>query len=331
MMIPPSHRKSAIISTTMALLMSLMMVGSCRTPPHILTVGIVVWDTESGNTILDGFKNAMSQLGYIEGNNIKYISNTVPEKQISNIPFVDTQIEQVIGQKVDLLLVIGREVIARAKELVAGTDIPVIFAGASHPVEEGLIESIAHPGGNLTGIKFANSIPKAFEWLVSISGSKKVYVPYDPGDDISIFSLTFLNESAFQLGVELVLGKVHSVEEAAAGIENLPGDVDAVFRIPSSLLDPKNSILSLAAINKRIPMVAPLTLDEAVLASFKNDEYSVGGKMARLVQQVVQGAKPADLPVETGEVTLTINLKTAEAIGLSIPDEVLAQAHYIIR
>jgi putative ABC transport system substrate-binding protein len=78
-------------------------------------------------------------------------------------------------------------------------------------------------------------------------------------------------------------------------------------------------------------MVAPILLDEAVLVTFGNDEYNIGEKLARLAQQIEHGVKPADLPVETAEIFLTVNLDTADKIGLDLSDEILSQAKKIIR
>jgi putative ABC transport system substrate-binding protein len=156
-------------------------------------------------------------------------------------------------------------------------------------------------------------------------------VPYNPDEEVLIAVLGDLDEASSQLGVELLLGEVRSVEEAVAAIESLPEDVDAIFRIPSGTLDSRNDELSQAAIERGIPMGASLPLDEAVLFTLAGDLFDTGRQTARLANQIRQGARPADLPVETAEFSLTINLKTAEAIGLDIPDEVLLQADTIIR
>jgi ABC-type uncharacterized transport system substrate-binding protein len=164
-----------------------------------------------------------------------------------------------------------------------------------------------------------------------VSETDKVYVPYNPNDEPSTAALDGMNIAASRMGIELVLDEVYSVEEAVVAIERLPGDIDAIFRIPSPTLDQRNHDLSQAAIKRKLPICASLPLDESVLLTLATDLSEMGKQAARLADQIFQGIKPADLPVETGEVFLTINLRTAETIGLYIPDEILVQANTIIR
>ena len=97
------------------------------------------------------------------------------------------------------------------------------------------------------------------------------------------------------------------------------------------MLDPRNNELSQAAIARGLPMGSTVPLDEAVLITLGADFFGMGTQGARLVHQVLQGTEPADLPVETGEFLIAINLKTAEEIGIDIPDEILEQADTVIR
>jgi putative ABC transport system substrate-binding protein len=128
-----------------------------------------------------------------------------------------------------------------------------------------------------------------------------------------------------------VPGEVPTVEEAVAAIENLPEDIDAISRLSSPTLDPRNNELSQAAIKQGLPMAAFIPMDEAVLLYLSINMLELGKQAARLANQIRQGAKPADLPIETPEFYLSLNLKTAKAIGLDIPDEILHQANTIIR
>lgn len=292
------------------------------------TIGIVA-ETAAFTPIHGGFIAGMAELGYVEGKNVTYIYKGPIG---SNVEVVDAEIKNLLDQKVDLLVVVSMLPTQEAKKAVAGTDIPVVFVPAHAVVENGLVESISHPGGNLTGIQAGNEIPKSVEWLVKITpNAKKIYLPYNPADETSTEFLPILDKIASQLNVEFVPGEVKSVEEAVAAIESLPVDIQAIYRIPSPTLDPKNSELSQAAIKRGLPMGSFARLDEVMLLTVAIDPVETGKQGARLIHQIRQGIKPADLPVEMAEFDVTLNLKTAKAIGLNIPDELLRQADKIIR
>jgi putative ABC transport system substrate-binding protein len=313
----------------LGLLFSLLL--GCGGPDDIFTVGIAYWDIPNSQYHLQGFKDVMANMNYVEDQDIEYIYEAIPEDKMFDAQFIDSKLENILARDPDILLAVGQAAIERAKALTQENDIPVLFSGTAWPIESGFVDSLAHPGGNLTGVMSSNCVPKALEWLVSIAGAEKIYLPYNPDDDPSIEILKDLDVVKERLVVELALQEIYSVEEAVAAIENLPDDIDAVFRIPSPTLDLRNSELSQASIKRGLPMCAPLKLDDAVLATFANDEYNMGEKLGRLAQQIIKGIKPSDLPVETADVSLTINLKTAEQIGLDLPDEILAQAKRIIR
>jgi putative ABC transport system substrate-binding protein len=324
-------QKSAIYPTVAQIVLVTMVGGlllsACGAKQdHLLTIGVII-DLSIHAASFEGLKAGMADLGYVEEEDVTYIysGDTYPDAAAN-------EIENMMAQDVDLLFTAGNACTTAAQEAVEGTDVPVVFCAVAGPVEEGYVESIRHPGGNLTGVQVGGEIPKALEWLVTITPeADKVYVPYNPDEGSSTMFLAVLEEVTPQLGIELVPGEVRSVEESVAAIENLPEDVDAIFRVPSATLDSQNSELSQAAIRRGLPMGAGLPLDEAVLLTLASDLFEAGKQAARLAHQIAQGVKPADLPVETAEFSMTINLKTAEAIGLDIPDMVLQQADTIIR
>jgi putative ABC transport system substrate-binding protein len=303
--------------------------GGVQAQDKPFTIGIVCVAPMFDDPIIEGFKTGMAELGYVEGEDVIYLYNgpTGVDLQV-----IDNEIKNLFDQKVDLLFVIGDPPVSRATQAVAETDMPVVFGLILNPVEFGYVESISHPGGNVTGVQAGAEMLKALEWLDRISPKgKKVYAPYNPDDQISLRELAILEKIAAQLNIELVPGEVHSVEEAVAAIESLPEDIGAILRISAPTLDPRSNELSQAAIKRGLPTGAYLPLDEAMLLTLAIDLVETGKQGARLAHQIRQGAKPADLPVETSEFYLTLNLKTAEAIGLDIPDEILRQADTIIR
>jgi putative tryptophan/tyrosine transport system substrate-binding protein len=326
---PINIGKKKVIFYGIVIGLLLVALSGCNTREKIFTIGIVS-SIEPDHPICNGFYKGMVEAGYIEGKNLKYIVKKVTENNDRNI---DAAIKELLNQNnIDLLLTLGKEVDLRAKELVKGSKIPVLIGSGTNPSEIGLIKSISHPGGNLTGVQGVDCMPKALEFLkVIIPDLKKVYVPYNPDDIVSNDFLPGLNKAASNMGIELILHEIHSVEETITAIENLNTDVDAILMIPSPTLNARNNELSKAAIKRRLPMGAGLLLDKDVLVTYTNDFFNIGQKMARLAKEIFNGLKPADLPIETAEVELTINLKTAEKIGVYVPEGLLAQARIIIR
>ncbi|MBN1627860.1 MAG: ABC transporter substrate-binding protein [Deltaproteobacteria bacterium] len=312
-----------------ALILSLLLMpaAGCGNRGKTITVGMAILTT-SHISILDGFKAGMAEYGYVDGKNIRYIYNGLLE---DNPAAIDREIGNLLSQDVDLLLTGGNMVSLRAKKAVEGTDVPIIIGASSRPVEEGLVDSLQRPGGNITGVRTADSIPKMLELLAMVVPDKrKFYLPYNPDDQVSVVSLKGLAESAAKMGIELVIQEIRSVEEAVSSIKTLPRDIGAIYRLPSPTLDSRNSELTMAALERGLPIGSVLPLDESVLLVLASDPFATGRQAARLADLIIKGAKPADLPVETADAYLTVNLRTAKKLGIGISNDILALANNII-
>ncbi|MBN1310946.1 MAG: ABC transporter substrate-binding protein [Anaerolineae bacterium] len=312
-----------------ALVASFLAACGGMEPPKTYTIGVVSY-VSILEPVIEGFKTGMADLGYVEGENVIYIYNGVLG---SELQVIDAEIESLLAQDVDLLFPVGNLAALQTKQAVAGTDMPVVFGAVSNPVEGGIVAGIAHPGGNLTGVQNGTETAAALEWLVRITpGADKVYLPYNPSDPVAMIGIAMLEGVPEQLGIELVLDEVGSTDEAVAAIESLPDDIDAIFALPSPTITggEDSDKLIRAAIGRRLPMGSSAP-SNAMLITLTADLFEVGKQTARMANQVLQGSKPADLPVETAEFYLTINLKRAEAIGLYIPDDILEQADNIVR
>lgn len=310
----------------------LMTLTGCKADERNFTIGVVGSNPFEINPTWLGFNEGMADSGYAEGENLKYIIKSVPN---SDEQIIDAAIGEVLGQNIDILLALGGDLVdQRVKAIVEGSGMPVLFASYPGVKDYGLVESISHPGGNMTGVQGVRTESKAFEFLKDIIHDlKKIYVPYNPADVVSTNFLPRLKETASQMGIELIFGKINSVEEAVAAIESLTGDADAVFMIPSPTLNFRSSELSRVAIRRGLPMASGLQLqsDDDVLMTFSMDFFDSGNRLAIMARKIFSGISPSDIPVETAEVTSIINLRTAEKIGLHIPEIALAQSAKIIR
>jgi putative ABC transport system substrate-binding protein len=332
---PKRKQKSTIYAAIVVGIVIVIVVGGLlwrarsTEQSKIQTVGVVNYSLAL-DPVLEGFKARMVELGYVEGENITYIYNGVIEEAEA----IDSEIESLLAQEVDLLFVLGTPPALQAKQAVEGTDVPVIFAPVLNPVEEGVVDDIRHPGGNVTGVQTGNTIPKALEWLLKIApGMTKVYVPYNPEDQVSVTSIEPLKEAASALGVELVLDEVSAPEDLAPVVEALPEDVRAIFLLAVPSIDTGIAPMVEVAAERGIATGTyhPYYIKDGVLHSYAPSMFAIGEQAARMVDQALHGTAPADMPVETAEGFLTINLKAAQAAGFDIPDNVLRQADTIIR
>lgn len=291
------------------------------------TIGIVNY-VPTLDSVIEGFKAGMAELGYVEGQNVTYIYHGV----LKNDPqVIDREVKNLLDQKVNLFLTMGNPTTLVAKKVVEGTDIPVVFAPFVNPLGEGVVASLSHPGGSLTGVQSLNNAPKALEWLLRIvPGTKKVYVFYHPVDETSVTIIKPLPDAASQLGVEVVPVEAHSPEEVMAAIKTLPKDAAILF-IPAPSLASGLSDIKKLAIELGIRAGGYNDPGDDLVFGYTTDRAAQGKQAARLVDQILKGVKPGDLPVETAESFLNINLKTTQAIGLNIPDDLLRQADTIIR
>lgn len=307
----------------------LVCFENARAHSKTLTIGIAADDSTFSEDIVC-FKSGMVELGYIEGKNIRYISYGFVKIGPETDP---PEIQKVLADKPDLLLAIGNFSALWAKKASEKNGIPCLFSMiSSNPVHEGIVESLSFPEGNMTGIRIPDVIPKALEWLVaSVPGTRRIFLPYNPDDEISALALEAVYKAASQMGVELVARKISSAEEAVTAIEALPEGIDAIFAIPSLNTNKENEALNRAAIERRLPMGSAHDMGDEILINFSPDPIQLGKQAARLANKIFRGTNPADLPVETPEVVLTINLEVAERIGLQIPNAVLVNANKIIR
>jgi putative ABC transport system substrate-binding protein len=216
--------------------------------------------------------------------------------------------------------------------------IPIVFSVVSDPIGLGLIQSFARPGGNITGVTDLRLElgPKRLELFHEIvPGLKRVLYLYDAADADSVAGAKMYREAAHRLGLELVEKVVRTEEEAQAALAQIrKGEVDGILQPSSPSLNIPGFILE-ASSQQAIPtmfLTGAFWIERGGLASYGPDYHEIGRQAARLVDKILKGTKPAEIPVEvTPKVEFAINLKIAKALGLTIAPEVLYRADRIIR
>jgi putative ABC transport system substrate-binding protein len=279
--------------------------------------------------LFDAFRQGLAELGYVEGKNI-IIESRFAEGQYERFPAL---IDELVGLKVDVLVVTGAVTARAAKKTV--TDIPIIFAMVVDPVADNVVPSLEHPGGNLTGVtSFDPQQPtKQFELLrEAIPGLKRVAIMGDQGVSEALIKAS--EEQAHSLGLQcqrLRLTATTDLEGIFATIKQEHADALLVLEEP--------------VLGVRAPKIAELATKEHLPTLFPPSRVAAGGllnygtsqveairRMAVYVDKVLKGAKPGDLSVEAiTRYELIVNLKTAREIGATIPPEVLKRADRVIQ
>jgi putative ABC transport system substrate-binding protein len=220
---------------------------------------------------------------------------------------------------------------------MATTRIPIVFTEVGDPVGLGLIKSFARPGGNVTGVTSLDLelVPKRLQVFHEIvPGLKKVLFPYDAENAYSVAEVKASRETARRLGIVLVEKPLRSQEEAQATISQArKGDVQGIIS-PRSLSWNIPGIILEAASQRGIPTMfhTPFWTERGGLASYGPDFHGSGRQAARLVDKILKGASPGNLPVEVNsKIELVLNVKVAKAIGLTMPPEILYRADRLIR
>jgi putative ABC transport system substrate-binding protein len=242
---------------------------------------------------------------------------------------------KIVEAKPDLIFTIGTAATAAAKQ--ATTTLPILFTFVADPLRSGLITSYASSQNNVTGIStYAGPLSgKRLEILKEIApGTKRVLILMASQESVAQVSFQALAEAAPKLGVELLRHDVTSKEEIEQILQAVPkGSVDALYYVPSNLVGAHLELLIHKAKEDRIPLATAENsmVERGALVSYGADLRLLGIQAAKLAAKIMKGVKPSELPVQTPEqLLLTVNLTTAEAIGLNIPRSILERTERVV-
>ncbi|MFZ5775873.1 MAG: ABC transporter substrate-binding protein [Thermodesulfobacteriota bacterium] len=279
---------------------------------------------------LEGLKAGLRELGYVEGQEVEYAF----EGTVESIQDLDQAMTRLLNRQPDLVYAAPTPAAQVAQKHCREKQIPVLFGPVNNAVKVGLVADRARPGGNITGVMLEDSEGKRLQWGVEIAPRvKNVLVPYNPEDKSSLLSLESAGQAAASLGITVIGREVRDHAAIDALIAQWPEGVDSVFLPRDSLI--MSRIKDFAAVSIRHKIVLSATrielVEQGALYSYGFDGMELGRQVARLADQIFKGRKPGDLPVETAEDYLAINLKTAKAIGLQVDEQLLRLAHRVVR
>ncbi len=212
--------------------LSLLLSACGSATPKTYTIGVVNF-AQSLESTLQAFKEGMTTLGYVEGENVTYIYEGAVDADK-----LDAVAQGLVQAKVDLILSLTTSATKAAQKATAGTDIPVVFIPVTDPVGAGIVASLTKPGGNITGVTYTSQEGKRLEWLLKVVPTiKQIYVVYNPKDQSPVLALKAVSEAATKLGVELITRETSTPEEVEAAFQDIPKEADAIFLLPDTLVN----------------------------------------------------------------------------------------------
>ena len=295
----------------------------------VARLGVLLFSTPAADPNLPAFLAGMRDLGYVEGRNLalEYRYAEGRPERVSGLAF------QIASLKPDVVVVLGGDMVPFMRN-AAGT-LPVVMLTSQDPVEAGVVASFARPGGNLTGVAFVSSetAGKRLQFLKETAPSlTRVAVLWSPDHPDGEYRNT--ETTARRLGIHIQSLEVRGPGEFDAAFQTAARErAEALMVVSSRLMNSNRSRVLEFASKQRLPLVTgwgPWARAGSLMSYGPNLDILVR-RAATHVDKILKGAKPADLPIEQPtKFELVINLKTAKALGLTIPPSLLLQADQVI-
>ena len=308
-------------------------VAEAQQAAKIPKIGFLRAGSESATSRIELFRREFRKLGYVEGKNITFESRQADNK-LDRLPALA---DELVRLKVDVIITPGANDTRAAKN--ATKTIPIVFLGTvSDPVSLGLVDSLARPGGNITGfttigeVLIGKRLELLKETIPKLSRVAVLWHRQNPGSEQQWKGSQL---PARELGLQLHSMEVSSAKDFESAFKEATKARSAALLMTGGglLASNQKQIISLATKN-RLPAIAGGGdfVESGGLMSYGPDRIEPYQRAAVMVDQILKGAKPADLPVEQPtKFELVINLKTAKALGLTIPPNVLVRAEKVIK
>jgi putative tryptophan/tyrosine transport system substrate-binding protein len=300
-------------------------------PKHPLIAFLGMSAKAAGARYFSGFPQGMAELGYVEGRDYAFVDRYA-DGDPTRLPLL---VDEIVQLKPDVFVATPSVVVIAAKH--ATTSIPIVGVNMTDPVGFGLIGSEARPGTNVTGVlsRLEGMAGKLLEIVRDvIPSARKIGLLKNAGDPTAAARQRDMEASAAKIGVGLVPVGINAAGEIDAAIQKFVSEhTDAAVVFGDPMLISARRQIAASALASRLPAIYDFRehVEDGGLISFGIDLHENFRRAAYFATRILKGAKPADLPVEfPTKVELVINLKTAKALGLSIPREVLARADDLI-
>jgi putative ABC transport system substrate-binding protein len=325
------NRRETIIS--LAALGAAPLVAEAQQSAKIPRIGYVGANLADVPHLQEAFLQGLRDLGYVEGRNV-VIEFRSAEGKLERLPALAAEL---VALKVDVIVAPPTVAALAAKQ--ATRTLPIVMTGSADPVQSGLVTSLARPGGNVTGLSYLSEElgGKRLDLLKqAVPGVSRVAVLWEPGSASERTEKDILKElevAARGLGVRLQFVEVRVPEDIDRAFSYMTrARADALAVLGSPMLGAERRRIADLAAKNRLPTVYPgrQSVDAGGLMSDGANLADLHRRAATYVDKILKGAKPAELPIEQPtKFELVINLKTANALGITIPPSLLQRAEVI--
>jgi putative tryptophan/tyrosine transport system substrate-binding protein len=320
------------LTATSAFLLVLPLAGEAQQATKVWRVGHLGYAYPTQARDLEAFRQRLRNLGYVEGKNL-VIESRVAESSFERLPALAAEL---VSLKVDVITAFGNGTIVALKRVTQ--TIPIVMITAGDPVGAGLVSSLAHPGGNVTGLssRLGEGLSaKSLEFLTqTVPGISRVGVLMLPNSSNHATYVREIKTAGQRTGITVLDVAAPGRDEIKRAFAALTkARAQGLIVLPSPVtLTHQTQIVELAATH-RLPAMYPWSefAESGGLMAYSPNRTEMYQRSATFVDKILKGAKPADLPVEQPtKFELVINMKTAKALGLTIPPSLLLRADQVI-
>ena len=325
--------RRAFLGTLAGGLLAAPLAAEGQQPGHAYQIGYVSAASATGaRRYLEAFRQGLRELGWVENQNI-VIESRFAEGRLDELPALAAEL---VRRKVDVLVASPTPAAMAAKN--ATTSIPIVLPNVSDPVALGFVANVARPGGNITGFSHSvglETVGKGLEFLKdAVPRVRRLAVLSNPGNPAHTLAVNNVKAVARSLGLQLEVLEVRDPADFEGAFAKMAqGRVGALLVVADATLFVHRERLAHLEAQARLPAMHGLReeVEAGSLMSYGPNLVAQYRRAATYVDKILKGAKPADLPVQQPtEFELVINMKTAKALGLTIPPSLLQRADQVI-
>jgi putative ABC transport system substrate-binding protein len=309
---------------------SLPFTARAQQTERVRRVGVLIGTKEGdpeGAARLAAFTQGLANLGWVNGGNVRVDVGWLT----GDADQVRSTTTEMVGLKPDVIFAVTTPVVAALQKITG--PIPIVFGLVSDPIGSGFVQSLARPGGTITGfLNFEASLVGKWLELLAALGARRAAALYNPLTSNGRYYLEALNSASAKVGVPAIAEEVVDDDQIDAAIGKLTGDGGLIV-MPDGFTSARRHVIIAKAAEHRIPAIYPykyMAADGGLMA-YGVDAIDFYRRAPVYVDRILKGEKPADLPTQQPtKFQLVVNLKTAKALGLSVPPTLLAWADDVI-